>query len=1003
MEKEHFNADEWKENWISSGFTGGAVICCFMKMQELGLDLVFDKQEDTVREYTRLLEQRLETTDRQLVLMADAEITRCFVEFPWDDHEYEYLLDEIHDHYRKTEEQYPETLVGLHIDIIVALYVMLRGEVHYVMELQLEYAELWGEDSYLFCRNYCCIIREFFAVYYPDIAIKEFESYQDKFHKRLYDSALFYLTYMTIADLKVKDNDDVEELRKAIVTCEEWLKDVSQMVQEVLRPVLKAMLAMYYRYTGRLKESITGFLQTIQMVPAPEAKLYFLDQAISMLYLQRQFESIKVCIETGQKWLKQADLYTSDAAVEFLNLNGLYELETGSNQKAQGYFEKAIEFSTFQSGENSDQTLKYRSNLILAKYQNWEMIQEMVQELMETMARSPALYPDSYSVMKNNLVVFQPAVQISSVEIMGQKRILRNYKNPHDEAGTVLYKSNLFFLKLLFDGTYAESEVELDLNEYFKKNPGGFGYVQYLKGKILKFAYLHREKRVHEMLRVLNHQYAMQKMVVGDGEEIFGYYLSIRLALYEEDYGKARKLLVDIWEKKLVKLFSMLANGDFQNEERLAISMNLYLSILISVSLQEEKVGIAAAELWNIVSNYKYLWDLESKEPQKFAEIVSGRCTLEWHAAFEDDCILLDMIGYTRIDLSDVKTLVCAGGGPELLYQLCFIVEQKKAENECYDVQVIYDLQYSQMIDIWFEDTKTVKQQRTMRNLSRKLVGKEKIYVCMDLLEFLVPAGSVELDNGDCAMDRCQVFYITNIENAGRDIEFSDQELRESIFCGKSVFQEMEPQAKSNLEDYLVSLPYIETEVMYLAGLTGGRGWCDKEFPMEELRRPGERIVHLASHTKESMQSGERGLVIIGADGEERLLSGTDIGQMDWKDVKLAVFSGCGTGIMENGSSLRQGAAAAGAKASISTIDEVGEGESLFFFVCFYKQLLKYRKVGLAFSMAQRTMNKITKSEIIADRDYRNIGMVEYLQNYEADECPFAYEGIAYVLQLNEK
>lgn len=101
--------------------------------------------------------------------------------------------------------------------------------------------------------------------------------------------------------------------------------------------------------------------------------------------------------------------------------------------------------------------------------------------------------------------------------------------------------------------------------------------------------------------------------------------------------------------------------------------------------------------------------------------------------------------------------------------------------------------------------------------------------------------------------------------------------------------------------------------------------------------------------------------------------------------------------------SLGQAAKKAGALFSITTFSEIYDGSNLFFMVCLYKNILRYKKIIKALFETQKTVSTITKKEILSDSDYLDIGMDYYLENFDEESVPFRQIDIwaGYILQIN--
>ncbi len=124
-----------------------------LDLKEDGKDIIYNSDDNLVMEYKELLEQRLESGNENLLLMVNTEIERCTID---DEEEISaYLYDEIYAHFERNNNEYPLPAVGLHIDILDTLLYFddPKSFFDYFYRLKDIYQAIFGEKSYLFCRN----------------------------------------------------------------------------------------------------------------------------------------------------------------------------------------------------------------------------------------------------------------------------------------------------------------------------------------------------------------------------------------------------------------------------------------------------------------------------------------------------------------------------------------------------------------------------------------------------------------------------------------------------------------------------------------------------------------------------------------------------------------------------------------------------------------------------------------------------------------------------------
>ncbi len=238
------------------------------------------------------------------------------------------------------------------------------------------------------------------------------------------------------------------------------------------------------------------------------------------------------------------------------------------------------------------------------------------------------------------------------------------------------------------------------------------------------------------------------------------------------------------------------------------------------------------------------------------------------------------------------------------------------------------------------------------------------------------------------------------------DIEIQD--IANSVYFGMTCFDGDIESGTSKMEKRFTNLPYVEAEIEKLSELTSGATYIDEGVPETWFTGRQKEIIYISTHATECEDDGEKAL-LVGKDKDGRYiyLKSSDIAKFDWKGVKLVVLSACETNEeserKSDGYTLSQAVKKAGALYSISTTIEVDEGIASIFMVCFHKNLMKYKKIAKSFFETQKFMYSMTKKEILADKDYVDIGMDIYLKNFGENDVPFMIldDWTAYVLQMN--
>lgn len=200
---------EYKNKYIENKYIGGEIICDFFLIKKDDLDVI-DCKNEVIKEYIYLISQRLQSRDVSLIMLINTEIEKCLIDK--QEEIYEYLIDEIYKHLNDYNAEYPQQAVGLHIDILLALADMGENDLFfkYIYELEDTYKQIYGEDSYVFCRNWCHILYEVFLPLLPNDVEKQYDKYKSVFEKNIDKETILYILIMTIANEKSRKTENIE-------------------------------------------------------------------------------------------------------------------------------------------------------------------------------------------------------------------------------------------------------------------------------------------------------------------------------------------------------------------------------------------------------------------------------------------------------------------------------------------------------------------------------------------------------------------------------------------------------------------------------------------------------------------------------------------------------------------------------------------------------------------------------------------------------------------------
>lgn len=1005
MKADGIDLEAKKNEWLKGGFLGGAIICTFMQMQQRELDIVFDKENSFVQEYVVLLEKRLETTNRQMILMANTEIERYCME--WNPGIYFHITDEIYEHYRKADAEYPLQAIGMHIDVVRAFLTMGERKKgwHYLHSLNEVQKKVFGSESHLFCRNWCHIICEIFAVYETETALNEYEENKEIFTRTLTCDPILYMLCMRLANIRLDKDNDLEHILHAANQCREWAKGCDVEMKVKVNQIIYGSLALYYRNTGNIDTAIETFCKEIRLVDNASSKLYILTQLGTLFYEKHDAERLKICLAHMRKEIESLD-QNNELKMEAYNLCGLYYMLIKQKKKANEVYEWVIKKSSALFGEDADLTIKYKVNAIIVDFYKRKNQSEL-SKLVEIVLTNPNKYQQSYPMVVNNLVVRSLNGGVNNKHIKMMKQALDNHAVPYDQLTTALLKSNQYSVMILSENTFDSEKLdklENELRDYFERNPNGTGYAGYMTGSCYRSVLQGKIEDAYQKLELFKKYLQSLDLEIVDTTTITFYVITLRLYLYKKEYEQARKLLFGTWKEKIVPLFRMLLSEGEEYSRQIALMLSSYIGIFISTARQYPQLIISEQILYDVLVNYKKILQSCDFVNGVVGEDEANLMLRTSQVRLSGDAMALEYFNYTRYDMISHSTLMGALHlEPEKdTYEICFAVVGGEIKR---DVEILFDVNYGELGNARmavYSNKISLYEKKVWERLRPFLYGKNKIYVCMDQMQNRVPLASTRIQENAYIADRYLIIYCCTGIDIKDDIYISEPS--KSMFIGMSEFDMSQNYVVGNVEKALNPLPFVEWEIECLSKITGGRGYCQKKIAKEDLSNIQTDILHISSHTVKDNLTDERALVI-GTDCNHKLnlLRLTDITEMDWSNIKLVVLSGCETGWDGSWDSLREAVRIAGAGGSISTVCEVENGENTFFMVCFYKKLKKYKSVGLAFYMTQREMRNITKREILNDEDYLEIGMDGYLEAFNDEQRPFDDVDAwgSYVYQMN--
>lgn len=1005
-----------KDIWLKKGNIAGAAVCNFLIMEDEGLDIIYDAENELVKEYRELLKRRLDTDSDSLMLMVNTEIERCIKDE--QDELNSYLCDEIYEHFSNYGKEYPIQAVGLHIDIIRTLFYLGYEEMggRYMRVISDTQKEVFGDESFLFCRSWSYIMDEALLLLIPDAAIIQFDEYMNLFSKTLKEEDILYKLCLDIASAKVKQEQKPHYLMKAVDLCQTWCKDLPLEMQKVKQTLIRLMSAFYYRNIGDIDMAIRKFQDELALAENIQLKLHLLCQLATMLLVKRDLSSFKSLLEEGKRLTANVQQPDEDVA-EFCNIYGLYCVLTGKYGEALLQYDKAINMGVQLNGEEADDTIKYKCNRIMARYsmgEKDEAYREM-QNLLNIVLKYLDYYPQSAPYILNNMTMMSFTGTVSSETVKQMKNVLRINLNKYDLPSVIMLKSNLYYLMMVSDDIYIGDDLEdmrKELDAFFGKYPYAEGYFQYLSGECYRHLkeddILLGSKALDRIEEYFDNTY----FAINSVNYFHCYYIKLWISFYKKDYTAAGKRLKSMWETVIVSLLGHLCHIGEDKGVGVFDIIYSYASLFVSSVQQYPELGITVKELYEFVLNVKYYENLFYCRKHEFCSLAEQK---KWLSVkdimINKKELVIECFDYCRYDMKDIRAFF--GASTSDLSEPCRIYFSVQISDGFYAkhaIEMIGDAPFMELrerIGDIYESEEVTEIERIIWNRLQKLLDKkDKIYFCHDSNGILLPLAAIRLDENQYLGDFYQVIYCNTAKDIKDDVEIKS--ISDSAFFGMSWFDgDKDDKANQEIHNFIPDLPYVELEIRALEALTEGCACLDVNTSKEWFDGKGREIMHFATHASKG-NDDETVSLIIGKDDTDsyQYLKDEDIGKLNWNGVKLAVFSCCETNEEVWGEFGKRGlilaAQKAGALFSITTWAEINDGAGLLFMLCFYRNLLRYGKICAAFYETQKTMRNITVKEILAD-DYLNIGMEYYLNGLEEGFRPFERRGdwALYLLQMN--
>ena len=1000
---------EYKNKYIENKYIGGEIICDFFLIKKDDLDVI-DCKNEVIKEYIYLISQRLQSRDVSLIMLINTEIEKCLIDK--QEEIYEYLIDEIYKHLNDYNAEYPQQAVGLHIDILLALADMGENDLFfkYIYELEDTYKQIYGEDSYVFCRNWCHILYEVFLPLLPNDVEKQYDKYKSVFEKNIDKETILYILIMTIANEKSRKTENIEYFNYALNYCNRLKNKIPESSQKEINKFLTGVQGVHDRSEGNLDTSTSNLKFALTNTDDVLYKLFLICQIASIMYKKYDFKEMYNILNDNKNIIED-NLIDDIIIAEYYNMWGLYYTKTGYPHEAVQNFESAIKKAEEILGTESDLSFKYKLNCIICDYQNghYEGLSDKVNDILEKVIIKPERYKETLPLLFNNIVALFSNNRDNTDKIIILQNAIKNKNVINDKLLYIFILTNLYAILCSNNNMEGKefSKIEEEVCEYYRNYSNSDGYLSYLYARLSKSWYkgdLKGQLACLNEIKIYFEKYTPNIVC----KDYYDYYITqLKINLFCKSWKKVEKKLESMWEDIFYPIFRYIATIDGYDFEAYVNILRLYMSVYISIVRQCSYIDISEKQLYEMILNYKYYEDLMYKNRTRFIkEIQKNKYFKLNDINIKEEWLILDEFDYFEIDIKNV--LFCIKNTEQRNAKIFFAITHNKNIFLLNNVKVMGDILYSDLFNMCSEfydfNGESRLELKTQSQLKEYVKGKNTIYICGDLFANQILLTMMKINGKMFWGEKYQIIYCNVIQDVREDIEIRD--ISNGIYFGMSNFGT--GNVKNEINNSLNELPYVLEEAEAFNDITGGKIYVNSDIPENLLTRRTESIIHISTHTIDDNREGNTRL-IIGKDdmGGYVYAEYNDISNCKWDGVKLVILSACETNIYDarnlNRNSLSHAVRNTGALYTISTVYPVEDGTGLFFMITFYKSLKQYKKIGLSFFMTQRIMRTLTKKEILLDETYIKAGMKEYLYDFDDDMIPFENEWDwgTYVLNLN--
>ena len=986
--------NEKKEYWTQIGYMGGLVVIDFVYMSENNLDIYFDRDNSRVCSYKKQLIELLGSDNEQLILMVHCEAEKSFGGNKYGNLLYSKLGDEAYSHYIQFGKEYPLECLDFHICILYSLLAV--GDIDkfkdYFYGILATYRENFDDNKFLLNRNKLYIIYKFLCVHLPDFAESMFENEKSNFLDVMKGDALLYFTRICIAENKVKKENNLDYMKEAIEECEKWIDECKNKNNDIC-VYLFLEKGIYYRDLGEVESAVQELEKVIRVSNFVPEKRAALAQIASLYYANNSWKLLSGLLDTYSEIYKRTEDLDENVAYLY-GIEGLLRAREKNKTIALENIDIAVDVAQKLEGEDGELAVIMRNNksLVYWMLDDFNNAQRINYELMSVIKACPEKYPEAVTLVLNNNLMLEGYMGFEKRDMRITERIHREKKVPYDAITSCLLKCNLFLFKKVSEGNDSEDDNDSlfeELDMFFSKNKNINGYFQFLRGAVIKFSrQKNRDKEIIYLNKVVDYV-SEGNIGILSVEDFVAIQARIKLLEYSNNLSEIDRYIDFIWKERIIQLLKLIGKKEYK-EKALSLLLNSYMSLIISICKYYHRVSDEA--LYKYVVNYKYIVE---KIQKKDSEITWNEIENLNAIKFSKDYLVIDTFEYRYIDFGNPLYIVSMDGMDlnDIIHKIFFAVTCKKHFIIKRKAQVLFDVSINTLCNIindsMSDDAGLSTNNYIMSRVTPFLIDKKRIYVCDDMVLTRYIAKSLTISEDLALCVQIPIIFCSNILNLVDDIKVSD--VSNAYIFGKSQFMQSK-NSNEILQDYLTEIPYSEMEVSTIGELLNCNVMKQK-FDRRILEKACYSIIHLSTHTKISGDGNEELVIDEYNEGSCATLGYGEISNAKWENVDLVVLSACNTGgITEYGESdmtLQKAVYESKAKSCISTLFDVEDGTSAFFMTCFYKELRKTNRVIQSYVNALNIMQRITKYEILKDRDYIKLGMEQYLEEYALDEKPF--------------